>query len=94
MRNLKVRLTLGGAKPSADGGAPTTHPAHDCCFDNSGEVLAVASYDGTIKMYNTGSGAELAVLSGHEEAVQAVAFDRDSTYLVSAASDASWRIWS
>ena len=78
----------------AGGAAGTTHPAHDCCFDNSGQVLAVASYDGTIKLYNTADGSEIATLLGHEEAVQAVRFDRDSSYLISAASDATWRIWS
>jgi len=57
------------------------------------QVLAVASDDGKVKCYNGKTGALLNELAGHEDAVQAVLFDRQGQYLVSCGSDNSFRLW-
>ena len=65
-------------------------------------MLAVASDDGRIKLFDArgaGSGGGVAAslpvaeLEGHEDAVQAVAFDAANGTLVSAGSDGSVRLW-
>jgi len=69
-------------------------PANKCAFDRSGQVLAVASDDSKIKLFSLGEPAELITeLQGHDDAVQAVAFDPAGQYLVSASSDKTFRLW-
>lgn len=70
------------------------HPLNKCCFDRSSEVLAVASDNGKILCFNTATAELLHPLNGHEDAVQAVVFDPRGEFLVSAASDSTFRLWS
>jgi WD40 repeat protein len=58
-----------------------------------GETLVVASDDGSIRGYSTGTGEMLAELSAHEDAVQAVVFDSTNQYLISCGSDNTFRLW-
>lgn len=71
------------------------HPANYVSIDGSGEVVAVASDDGTIKSYKVnGDRSQLqGELRGHEDAVQCVLFDRKGESLISAGTDATWRVW-
>lgn len=69
------------------------HSANKVEFDRSGQVIAVASDDHTIKIIDSLQGSRLGSLEGHEEAVQAVLFDGNSQMLISAGSDNSFRIW-
>jgi len=64
-------------------------------FDRSGQRLACASDDGTIKVYDTTTTAKtlVAELQGHEDAVQSVQFDPSDKMMVSASSDNTFRIW-
>lgn len=62
-------------------------------FCHSGKLLAVASNDGTVKMIDLSSN-EHSLLSGHRDAVQAVAFDKTGQLLVSAGSDGLLQLWS
>ena len=59
----------------------------------AGHLLAVASNDGTIKLIEIGTG-EVTTLAGHDDAVQAVAFDMVGQFLLSGASDGAVCIWS
>ena len=69
------------------------HPLNKVSFDRSGVMLAAASDDGTVKVFNTEEMSTAAELRGHEDAVQAVAFDPEGKYLVSSGSDCTFRIW-
>ena len=72
------------------------HSANEVSFDRSGQLLAVASDDGTIKCVDTTDPSDLKLvktLEGHEGAVQSVLFDPQSRYLVSGGSDKAFRIW-
>lgn len=71
----------------------------------AGSILAVASDDGTVKVFNVDlaacatddgkASAHLNDLRGHDQAVQCVVFEPNSNkYLVTSSSDASYRIWS
>ena len=62
-------------------------------FDPSGTVLSIASNDGAVKMYEVATG-KVTPLTGHEDAVQSVLFDRAGEFLLSAGSDGTIRIWS
>jgi sperm-associated antigen 16 protein len=57
------------------------------------QVLAVACDDGRVKLYNAAAGEPLCELAGHEDAVQAAAFDRGGGFLVSASSDCTFKVW-
>ncbi|XP_033102274.1 sperm-associated antigen 16 protein-like [Anneissia japonica] len=69
------------------------HPANKVAFDPSSSVLAIASSDSTVKMFEIASG-QVSNLTGHEDAVQSVIFDRTGDFLVSGGSDSTVRIWS
>ncbi|XP_071789054.1 sperm-associated antigen 16 protein-like [Asterias amurensis] len=69
------------------------HPANRVTFDGSASVLAIASNDGTTKMYEVATG-QVSTLTGHEDAVHSVCFDKSGDFLVSGSSDCSVRIWS
>ncbi|RUS86529.1 hypothetical protein EGW08_005721 [Elysia chlorotica] len=69
------------------------HPANKLAFDPSGGVLAIASNDSIIKMYEINSGMVQALV-GHEDAVQCLCFDRTGEFMVSGGSDSTVRIWS
>jgi len=69
------------------------HPANHVSIDPSGQIVAVASNDSTVKMYEIANG-QLMNLVGHEDAVQCTVFDRSGEFMVSGGSDLSVRIWS
>ena len=50
------------------------HPLNKVSFDRSGVMLAAASDDGTVKVFNCNDMSSVAELRGHEDAVQAVAW--------------------
>jgi WD40 repeat protein len=53
-------------------------------FSRDGKRIASASWDGTVKIWDTVTGQELLNLRGHRAAVYAVAFSRDGKRLASA----------
>ena len=69
------------------------HPANKVVFDRAGETVAVASDDGTVKCFGADHGEMVAELAGHDDAVQAVAFDPHGKFVVSCGSDATFRLW-
>jgi len=62
-------------------------------FSSDGKTLASASDDGTVKLWNAGSGAVLQTLKGHSSSVQAVAFSPDGKMLASASYDNTVKLW-
>ncbi len=57
------------------------------------QVLAVASDDGKVRLYAAKTGEQVSELVGHEDAVQAAAFDPASQFMVTCSSDNTFRLW-
>ena len=65
----------------------------DLAFSPDGRVLASASYDHTVKLWQTADGIELTTFIGHDRAVSDLAFSPDGHDLVSGSFDGSLRRW-
>ena len=62
-------------------------------LDPEGKILATASYDKTVKIWNVQTGDELSTCYGHKARVECVAFNQDSSLLASGAFDGTVRVW-
>ncbi|MCI4626957.1 MAG: AAA family ATPase, partial [Candidatus Magnetoovum sp. WYHC-5] len=62
-------------------------------FSPDSTLLASASSDDTVKIWNVRDGSLLRTLSDHREEVNFVAFSPDGTYIASASSDGTIKIW-
>ena len=70
-----------------------TSRAYSVAFSRNGTVLASASWDGTIKLWDMKSGRELRTLAGHSWGVYRAVFSPDGKQLASASRDATVKIW-
>jgi WD40 repeat protein len=62
-------------------------------FDPQGYLLASASMDGTVRLWNVASQSEQLVLSGHMDRVTSVAFNPAGTLLASGSWDGTVIVW-
>ncbi|KAI9811021.1 MAG: hypothetical protein M1832_001075, partial [Thelocarpon impressellum] len=62
-------------------------------FSRDGRLLASASVDRTVRLWDAATGAPQSTLAGHEGSVSAVAFSRDGRLLASASDDRTVRLW-
>lgn len=70
-------------------------------YNPDGELLATASRDATLKLWDTATGTEISTLAGHEQqpdsyffrGVLAAAFSPDGTRLATAGGDGAVRVW-
>jgi WD40 repeat protein len=62
-------------------------------FSADGQRLASGSYDKTVKVWDTATGACIQTLEGHGESVYSVAFSADSQRLASGSRDKTVKVW-
>ncbi|KAF2681885.1 WD40 repeat-like protein [Lentithecium fluviatile CBS 122367] len=62
-------------------------------FSHDSTLLASASRDDTVKVWDARSGECLSTLKGHSSWVSSVAFSHDSTLLASASADCTVKLW-
>lgn len=71
-----------------------THRVCKVSFHPSGRYLASASYDGSWRMWDVGSGREMLLQEGHSKEVYAIAFQPDEGSLIASGGlDAIGRVW-
>jgi WD40 repeat protein len=62
-------------------------------FSPDASLLASASADGTLRLWDSRTGRQQATLTGHTDWVGAVAFSPDASLLASASADGTLRLW-
>ena len=73
----------------------TNHSEQIVCvsFSPDGRLLASASGDQTIKLWDTKEWREIATLRGHEHEIHSVSFSPDGKSLLSSSKDKTVRVW-
>ncbi|KAI2474660.1 WD40 repeat protein [Pyrenophora tritici-repentis] len=62
-------------------------------FSPDGQLVASASWDSTVRVWETATGQCRSVLEGHSDWVNAVVFSPDGQLVVSASEDRTVRVW-
>ncbi|XP_048413209.1 notchless protein homolog 1 isoform X2 [Stegostoma tigrinum] len=73
----------------------TGHQAliNEVCFSPDTRLIASASFDKSVKLWDSRTGKYLASLRGHVSAVYQIAWSADSRLLASGSSDSTLKVW-
>ncbi|MGW7166818.1 nSTAND1 domain-containing NTPase [Streptomyces sp. NPDC054884] len=95
-RTTEARSALLSTQAGAFAGRLTGHhkAVNSVVFGPGRRLLASASSDGTVRLWDVAARRAVAELTGHHGPVRSVSFSPDGRTLASASSDASIRLWS
>src|SRR5438045_2481329 len=79
-------------------GAPAEFKGHEglvfnVAFSNDGKILATASFDGTVKLWDAKEAKELKSCAGHKESVYSVSFNKDGSQFASCGNDGLVKVY-
>ncbi|MEH1951676.1 MAG: AAA-like domain-containing protein [Nostoc sp.] len=83
IHNIAVPNTLGGHAKGVN----------SVSFSPNGKILASASSDNTVRLWDIATGKEIKTLTGHTKGVNSVSFSPNGKILASASSDNTVRLW-
>ncbi|XP_076750219.1 notchless protein homolog 1 [Xylocopa sonorina] len=67
---------------------------NDVKFSPDGRIIASASFDKSIKLWESNTGKYITSLRGHVQAVYSISWSADSRLLVSGSADSTLKVWS
>jgi|GEM_PF-607862 len=62
-------------------------------FSPTGDEIVTGGADGSVRVWNVASGAEIVRIQGHEGSVNAVQFSPNGNWIISGGEDGSIRVW-
>ena len=62
-------------------------------YSPDGKMIASASWDKTIKLWNVDTGELINTLTGHTDGINSIAFSPDNQFLISGSEDKTIKIW-
>ncbi len=78
---------------SSPDGSHHTYSVNSVSFSPDGNLIASASEDATIRLWNVKSGELIRTLVGHTAFVNSVSFSPDGNFIASASNDNTIRLW-
>ena len=96
--NTRTQVELGLMHTVHNVAAPNTLGGHakqvyGVSFSPDGKMLATASHDNTVKLWDTSTGKQIKTLTGHTNTVWGVSFSPDGKMLATASADKTVKLW-
>jgi tRNA A-37 threonylcarbamoyl transferase component Bud32 len=70
-----------------------THPVGSASFSRDGSRIVTGGWDGTARVWDAKTGAEVLTLKGHTAQVRSASFGPDGSRIVTASADKTARVW-
>jgi len=71
-----------------------SEPVYSAAFSHDGDLVVTGGQDKTVRVWNAGTGTQLALVGAHNGRVMDVAFSPDDRHIASACWDGGVRLWS